>query len=276
MLVDILTLFPRMVEAPLEEGVIGRAMEEGVVTVRVRNVRDYARDRHRVTDDVPYGGGGGMVMKPEPLFAAVEHALSDSPGGARVILMSPQGRRFNAGEARDLAGCLHLVLVCGRYEGVDERVRQHLVTDEISIGDYVLTGGEIPALVVIDAVLRFVPGVVGSADAAARDSFSDGLLEGPHYTRPRCFRGMEVPEVLLSGDHERIRRWRRKESLRRTLLRRPDLLDSIERPPGLDRAERRGQGAPRRGRPGGGRCVEPASADARNPPYPCFALSPVL
>jgi tRNA (guanine37-N1)-methyltransferase len=193
------------------------------VEVKVHNIRDATTDRHHVTDDEPYGGGGGMVMKPEPIFAAVEGVLG-SPPGCPVILLTPQGRVFTQGVVQELAQHPHLALLCGRYEGVDERVREHLVTDQVSIGDYVLSGGELPALVVIDAVARLIPGVLGDPDGAWDDSHASGLLEYPHYTRPPEFRGWQVPEVLLSGDHGRIARWRREQALLRTWKHRPDLL----------------------------------------------------
>lgn len=223
--VDVLTIFPQMF-APLEHSMVGRARERGLLTVRLWDIREYADDRHRTVDDEPYGGGGGMVMKPEPIFRAYEaaRAASSVPIDA-VILMTPQGRTFTQEIAGELAAKKRLLLICGHYEGIDARVEEALVTDEISIGDYVLTGGELPAMVVIDAVARLIPGVLGCAHSAAADSFATGLLEHPHYTRPRAFRGMEVPPVLLSGDHEQVRRWRRKEALRRTLKRRPDLLE---------------------------------------------------
>jgi len=222
---DVLTLFPAIVNGPLHESILKRAIETGRLVVAVHNIRDYALDKHHVTDDVPYGGGGGMVMKPEPVFAAVQAALADaSPVRPPIILMTPQGRRFTQAVARELAQHERLVLICGRYEGVDERVREFLATDEISIGDYVLTGGELPALVVIDAVTRLLPGVLGDPGATLEDSHSDGLLEYPHYTRPPDFQGRAVPEVLLSGHHAQVERWRREASLRRTFERRPDLL----------------------------------------------------
>jgi tRNA (guanine37-N1)-methyltransferase len=223
---DIFTLFPSIFESPLQESILKRAIEAGLLDVRVHNIRDYATDKHHVTDDYPYGGGGGMVMKPEPIFAAVEGVLEignyQSP--IPVILLTPQGRLFNQEIARELARHERLALICGRYEGVDERVREHLATDEISIGDYVLTGGELVALVIVDAVSRLLPGVLGDASATAHDSHSGGLLEYPHYTRPPEFRGWTVPDVLLSGNHAEIDRWRRRQSLLRTLRRRPDLL----------------------------------------------------
>ena len=220
---DVFTLFPEVFEPYLQTSILQRALQRGLVEVKVHNIRDATTDRHHVTDDEPYGGGGGMVMKPEPIFAAVEGVLG-SPPGCPVILLTPQGRVFTQGVAQELAQHTHLALLCGRYEGVDERVREHLVTDQVSIGDYVLSGGELPALVVIDAVARLIPGVLGDPDGAWDDSHASGLLEYPHYTRPPEFRGWQVPEVLLSGDHGRIARWRREQALLRTWKRRPDLL----------------------------------------------------
>lgn len=219
---DILTLFPGLFAGVFEESIIKRAREAGLVTIALHNIRDYATGRHRITDDTPYGGGGGMIMKPEPIFAAVEAVLGHEP--APVILLTPQGRLFTHQVARELARERRLVLLCGRYEGVDERVRRHLVTDEISIGDYVLSGGEVPAMVLVDAVTRLLPGVLGDPGAPFEDSHADGLLEYPHYTRPPVFRGESVPEVLLSGHHAEIVRWRRRQALHRTWERRPDLL----------------------------------------------------
>ena len=232
---DILTIFPRMVEAALSEGVVARAREAGIVDVVVRDLRDYTDDRHRTVDDVPYGGGPGMVMKPAPIFAAVDAIRRTRGEPSAVVLMTPQGRRFTHAEAERLSRLERLVVICGRYEGVDERVADALVTDELSIGDYVLTGGELPALVVIDAVVRLVPGVVGDADSVAGDSFVRGLLDCPHYTRPAVFRDRAVPDVLLSGHHAEIERWRRQQRVRRTLERRPDLLDRAK----LDADEQR-------------------------------------
>ena len=220
---DVFTLFPEVFEPYLQTSILQRALQRGLVEVKVHNIRDATTDRHHVTDDEPYGGGGGMVMKPEPIFAAVEGVLG-SPPDCPVILLTPQGRVFTQGVAQELAQHPHLALLCGRYEGVDERVREHLVTDQVSIGDYVLSGGELPALVVIDAVARLIPGVLGDPDGAWDDSHASGLLEYPHYTRPPEFRGWQVPEVLLSGDHGRIARWRREQALLRTWKRRPDLL----------------------------------------------------
>jgi len=224
MIVDVVTIFPAMVEAALAEGVVGRARARGLVDIRVRDLRTWAADRHRTVDDVAYGGGPGMVMKPEPLFEAVEAIAAERGQPAAVVLMTPQGRRFSHAEAVRLSGLSPLVVICGRYEGVDERVTAALVTDELSIGDYVLTGGELPALVAIDAVVRLAPGVVGDAGSVAGDSFVRGLLDHPHYTRPAEFRGQRVPEVLVSGHHGEIEKWRARERVRRTRERRPDLL----------------------------------------------------
>lgn len=228
MRIHVFTLFPVMLEGYLQESILKRAQGAGLLTVSLHNIRDYATDKHHVTDDTPYGGGGGMVMKPEPIFAAVESVLqlqtSNSNSQTPIILLSPTGRLFNQSIARELAAHPALALLCGRYEGVDDRVRRRLATDEISVGDYVLTGGELPAMILIDAIARHVPGVLGQADAADADSFSTGLLEHPHYTRPADFRGWAVPEILQSGDHAQIARWRRQQSLRRTWQQRPDLL----------------------------------------------------
>jgi tRNA (guanine37-N1)-methyltransferase len=225
---DIFTLFPEMFSSPFDASIIRRACEAGRVTLAVHNIRDYATDKHHMTDDTPYGGGGGMVMKPEPIWNAVEGVLgfdpTDRSDAPPLILLTPQGRRFTQAVAHELATHERLLLICGRYEGIDERVRQHLVTDEISIGDYVLTGGEVPAMVVVDAVVRLIPGVLGDPGATADDSHASGLLEYPHYTRPAVYRGYPVPEVLLSGHHAEVDRWRRREALRRTRGRRPDLL----------------------------------------------------
>lgn len=226
MIADLITIFPAMIEAALAEGVIGRARTRGDLDIRVRDLREYADDRHRVVDDVPYGGGPGMVMKPEPLFRAVEAVTAERGRPAAVVLMTPQGRRLDHAEAVRLAALERFVVICGRYEGVDERVTEALVTDEISIGDYVLTGGELAALVLVDAVARLVPGVVGDAASVEGDSFVRGLLDHPHYTRPAEFRGMAVPDVLVSGHHGEIERWRRLERLRRTWVRRPELLEA--------------------------------------------------
>jgi tRNA (guanine37-N1)-methyltransferase len=222
MIFDILTLLPEVCAAYLKASILGRAQKAGLIEVRLTNIRDFAFDRHRTVDDAPYGGGNGMVMKVEPLVAALE-SLPGKPR-PRIVLMAPQGRPFNQALAAELAGLERLVIICGRYEGIDERVRQLAVDQEISLGDFVLSGGELPALAVVDAVSRLIPGVLGGECSAAADSFSDGLLEHPHYTRPPEFRGLTVPEVLTSGNHAAIERWRRKESLRRTLRKRPELL----------------------------------------------------
>jgi tRNA (guanine37-N1)-methyltransferase len=222
---DILTLFPDMFAGPFGESIIKRAVVNGLIDIRLHNIRDYAFDRHKTADDYPYGGGAGMVMKPEPLAACLETVRADRPG-ARVILTTPQGRPFNQALAEDLAREKELLIICGRYEGVDERVRELFVDDEISLGDFVLTGGEIAAMVLVDAVSRLIPGVLGCGESATDDSFSDGLLEYPQYTRPAEFRGLEVPGVLLSGNHQEIARWRRRMALQRTWLKRSDLLAS--------------------------------------------------
>ncbi len=224
---EVFTLLPEVFPPYLESSILQRARQRGLINVRVHNIRDYTHDKHHTTDDIPYGGGGGMVMKPEPVFEAVESILgreADCP----IILLTPQGRVFNQTIAQELSGHEKIALICGRYEGVDERIRKHLVTDEISIGDYVLTGGELPALILIDAISRLIPGVLGDPDGAMDDSHASGLLEYPHYTRPPEFRGESVPEVLLSGDHAKIAKWRREQSLLRTLERRPDLLEKAQ------------------------------------------------
>jgi tRNA (guanine37-N1)-methyltransferase len=226
---DILTLFPEMFDSPLDQSILKRAREHGLISIAIHNVRDYATDKHRITDDTPYGGGGGMVMKPEPIFHAVEAVLGDDlDGSVPVILLSPQGRLLTQKLAHGLAEHARILLICGRYEGVDERVREFLVDDEISVGDYVLTGGEIPAMIVVDAVSRLVPGVLGDPTATLKDSHSEGLLEHPQYTRPPIFRGHAIPEALLSGHHAEIALWRRRQALRRTYERRPDLLQKAE------------------------------------------------
>ncbi|MBI5565481.1 MAG: tRNA (guanosine(37)-N1)-methyltransferase TrmD [Chloroflexi bacterium] len=254
---DIFTLFPGIFEGPLRESMIKRAIDAGLLDVQLHNIRDYAAGKHQVTDDYPYGGGGGMVMKPEPVFAAVESILGirDEGSGIRdqgvpitdyqlpvtdnqspipIVLLTPQGRVFNQSIAYELAQHDRVALICGRYEGFDERIREHLATDEISIGDFVLTGGELVALVVLDAVIRLKPGALGDPEGASDDSHASGLLEYPHYTRPLEFRGWGVPEVLLSGDHAKVDRWRREQALRRTWLRRPDMLAAVE----LSKADR--------------------------------------
>mgnify|MGYP001432869715 FL=1 len=227
MRVDIFSLLPDVFPAYLSASILQRAGANGLLNVQVHDIRAWTTDRHHVTDDTPYGGGGGMVMKPEPVFAAVEGVLG-VPSPCPVILMTPQGRVFTQKIAMELAELPHLALLCGRYEGVDERIREHLVTDEISIGDFVLTGGELPALMVLDAVARFIPGVLGDPTGALDDSHASGLLEYPHYTRPPEFRGWGVPEVLLSGHHAEIEKWRRQQALHRTRLRRPDMLKRLE------------------------------------------------
>jgi len=224
---DVFTLLPEVFPPYLDSSILQRARQRGLIHVRVHNIRDWATDKHHVTDDIPYGGGGGMVMKVEPVFAAIESVLG-AGHNVPLILLTPQGRVFNQKVAQELAGHQHLAMLCGRYEGVDERIREHLVADEISIGDYVLTGGELPALILIDAVARLLPGVLGDPDGAADDSHATGLLEYPHYTRPPEFRGWGVPDILTSGDHAKIARWRREQSLRRTLKRRPDLIDKAK------------------------------------------------
>jgi len=236
---EVFTLLPEVFPPYLESSILQRARQRGLIDVRVHNIRDYTHDRHHTTDDTPYGGGGGMVMKPEPVFEALESVLgfrappqptpvADAHQGIPIILLTPQGRVLTQRIAEELAGHERMALVCGRYEGVDERIRTYLVTDEISIGDYVLTGGELPALILIDAVSRLIPGVLGDPTGAEDDSHSMGLLEYPHYTRPPEFRGWQVPEVLLSGDHGRIEKWRREQSLIRTFKRRPDILEKAD------------------------------------------------
>lgn len=233
MRIDIVSIFPEMF-APLSHSILKRARENGRLSVHVHSPRDFTTDKHKIVDDYPFGGGSGMVMKPEPLFAAVENIRLNSPETKpHVILMCPRGTTLTQAKVKELAEKSHLVFICGHYEGIDDRIREHIVDEEISIGDYVLTGGELPAMVVIDTVARLLPGVLGAEDAASSDSFYAGLLEYPHYTRPREFNGWEVPEILLSGDHGKIERWRRKESLRNTLVRRPDLLSQAN----LDKAD---------------------------------------
>jgi tRNA (guanine37-N1)-methyltransferase len=226
---DVFTLLPEVFPTYLDSSILQRARQRGLIDVHIHNIRDWATDKHHVTDDVPYGGGGGMVMKVEPLFAAVESICGPVPAEPDkptfpIILLTPQGRPFTQKIAVELAAHARLALICGRYEGVDERIRQHLVTDEISIGDYVLTGGELPALILIDALSRLLPGVLGDPTGPFDDSHAAGLLEYPHYTRPPEFRGWRVPDILLSGDHGKIEQWRRQQSLLRTLERRPDLM----------------------------------------------------
>jgi tRNA (guanine37-N1)-methyltransferase len=220
---DILTLFPNMFSSPFQESILGKAIQKGLMDLRIINIRDFALDKHQVVDDSPYGGGQGMVMKVEPIARAIEWARSEDPS-SWTIYLTPQGRPFNQEKARDLSSRSHLVLLCGRYEGVDERVREMFIDEEVSIGDYVLTGGELAAMVMIDAVSRLLPGVLGSDQSAEDDTFTNALLEYPQYTRPFDFRGSSVPEILLSGNHAAVSLWRRKEALRRTAVRRPDLL----------------------------------------------------
>jgi tRNA (guanine37-N1)-methyltransferase len=226
MRIDVLTLFPQMFDGLLNCSIIARARERGLVDIRVHDIRAYTHDKHNVVDDYPYGGGAGMVLKPEPIFEAVEAIKAElGPSTMPVILLSPQGRLFNQAIAKDLAGCEHLILICGHYEGVDERVAEYLATDEISIGDYLLSGGEIAAMAVTDCIVRLLPGVLGSEESLAEESHIGGLLEYPQYTRPETYRSWAVPSVLLSGDHGEVARWRRQQSLLRTAKRRPDLLE---------------------------------------------------
>jgi tRNA (guanine37-N1)-methyltransferase len=230
---DVFTLLPEVFPPYLESSILNRARQKGLIDVRVHNIRDYAHDKHHMTDDTPYGGGGGMVMKPEPVFEAVESVLGldtlqTQPVIIPVILLTPQGRVFSQRLAEELVRHERIALICGRYEGVDERISEHLVTDEISIGDYVLTGGELPALMVIDAVSRLIPGVLGDPTGAEDDSHSMGLLEYPHYTKPPEFRGAKVPDVLISGNHAKINKWRREQALTRTFNKRPDMLEKAE------------------------------------------------
>lgn len=231
MKVDVLTLFPEMFEGVFGSSILGKAQAKGLVSLNAVNFRDYANNKHHTVDDTPYGGGGGMVLKPDPIFAAVEDVVQQRGHEGkrpRIILMCPQGETFTQKKAEELVQEDHLIFICGHYEGYDERIREFLVTDELSIGDYVLTGGELPAMVAIDSIARLIPGVLGNETSAVTDSFSTGLLEYPHYTRPPEFRGMKVPDVLLSGHHSNIEAWRREQSLLRTLERRPDLLETAE------------------------------------------------
>jgi tRNA (guanine37-N1)-methyltransferase len=226
MRIDILTLFPEMFESPLSYSILKRAQEQGIVAIAITNIRDFATDKYRKVDDKPYGGGPGMVMMPGPLFDCFEHVEGLAPHRGRVILLTPQGTPFNQAKARELAREDRLILIAGRYEGFDERIRIGLGAEQISIGDYVLNGGELAAMVIIDAVVRLLPGALGDEDSAKTDSFSEGLLEYPQYTRPEVFRGMKVPDILLSGDHAKIAQWRREQSLERTRQWRPDLLQT--------------------------------------------------
>ncbi len=228
---DILTLFPQMFDSSLGSGIIKRAIDKKLVMINTHNIRDYTHDKHHTVDDYPYGGGAGMVLKPEPIFEAIESTkagISQEGGALPIILLTPQGRPFSQQIAEEFSGHDNMILICGHYEGVDERVREHLVTDEISIGDYVLSGGELAAMVVVDAVVRLLPGVLGSEASPLDDSHTTGLLEYPHYTRPVAYRGWTVPDVLLSGNHARIAKWRCEQSLRRTQKRRPELLDKAD------------------------------------------------
>jgi tRNA (guanine37-N1)-methyltransferase len=225
---DIVTIFPRMIEAALTEGILAKAIQREVLAVHARDLRDFTEDRHRTVDDVPYGGGPGMVLKPEPLFKAVDAIRADAGNPQAIVLVSPHGRPFSQAEAARLSALERIVILCGRYEGIDDRVRMNLATEELSIGDYVLSGGELPALVIIDAVARLIPGVVGDEDSVASDSFSRGLLDYPHYTRPAEFREWKVPDVLVSGHHGEIRKWRKRQALELTLMRRPELLADAE------------------------------------------------
>ena len=228
---EVFTLLPEVFPSYLESSILQRARQRGLIDVRVHNIREYTHDKHHTTDDTPYGGGGGMVMKPEPVFEAVESVLGLDPAQPPqfpVILLTPQGRVFTQRVAEELSRHERIALLCGRYEGVDERIREHLVTDEISIGDYVLTGGELPALIIIDAISRLISGVLGDPTGAEDDSHSMGLLEYPHYTKPSEFRGWKVPDILLSGDHAKIDKWRREQALTRTFNKRPDMLEKAE------------------------------------------------
>lgn len=227
MKIDVLSLFPSMFDGVFGESILKKAQEKNAVELNVVNFREYSTNKHQNVDDYPYGGGAGMVLTPQPIFDAVEK-LTETAKKPRVVLLCPQGERYTQAKAEELAAEEHLIFICGHYEGYDERIREHLVTDEISIGDYVLTGGELGAMVVIDSVVRLLPDVLGNNHSAVQDSHSTGLLEHPHYTRPADFRGLTVPEVLMSGNHKKIEQWRQKESLKRTLLRRPDMLEKME------------------------------------------------
>ncbi|MDB5052113.1 MAG: tRNA (guanine-N1)-methyltransferase [Bacilli bacterium] len=228
MRMDVLTLFPAMFDEVFAASILGKAKDKGIVSLNALNFREFANNKHNTVDDAPYGGGGGMVLKAEPIFTAVETLLTSDGAKPRIILLCPQGERYSQQKAEELAQESHLIFICGHYEGFDERIREHLVTDEISIGDYVLTGGELAAMVVIDSVARLLPGVLGNEMSAVTDSFSTGLLEYPHYTRPARFREWDVPDVLISGHHENVGKWRRQQSLRRTWERRPELLAQVK------------------------------------------------
>ncbi len=228
MKIDVLTIFPEMFSGVLGHSILKRAEETNAVTYNIVNFRDYADNKHQTVDDYPYGGGAGMVLKPQPIFDAVSDLTQQSSTKPKVILLCPQGERYDQKKAEELSKANHLIFICGHYEGYDERIREHIVTEEISIGDFVLTGGELGAMVIIDSVVRLLPGVLGNEESHIKDSFSTGLLEHPHYTRPADFRGMKVPDVLMSGNHRLIEEWRAKETLKRTYLRRPDLLEDFE------------------------------------------------
>jgi tRNA (guanine37-N1)-methyltransferase len=250
MLIDILTLFPEMFEGPFGSSIIRRAADHGVVTIRTHNLRDWTHDRHRTVDDMPFGGGPGMVLKPEPLFEAVDYLRTTS---TEIVLFTPNGELLRQAIVEELAACDHVILICGHYEGVDERVAEHLATRLISVGDYVLSGGELPAMLLTDAMVRLLPGALGCADSTREEAFSDGLLEYPQYTRPAVYRGLEVPEVVRSGNHQELARWKRSQALQRTLKRRPDLLT----PAAYDEIRRLGIRLP-----------EPADPEAGTPDEP--------
>lgn len=230
MKIDVLTLFPEMFDGVFNASILGKARDKGIVSLQAVNFRSYSKNKHQTVDDYPYGGGGGMVLQAEPVFEAVEALIkaNEPAGKPRVILMCPQGQPYSQKKAEELAKEEHLILICGHYEGYDERIREHLVTDELSVGDYVLTGGELPAMTIIDSVVRLLPGALGNASSAVTDSYSTGLLEYPHYTRPALFRDWSVPDVLVSGHHANVEIWRREQSLLRTLRRRPDMLSAAE------------------------------------------------
>ena len=229
MVIDVITIFPQMVEEIIKESILKRAQQKNIVKINIHNLRDFALDKHSIVDDYSYGGGAGMVLKPEPIFRAVEKIAGKKKRKRkpRIILLTPQGQTFNQAKAKELSQEQHLLFICGHYEGVDERVKENLITDEVSIGDYVLTGGELPAMVIIDSVVRILPGVLNKKESFENDSFYQGLLDYPHYTRPRRFRRKSVPALLLSGDHAQIRKWRRQKALKNTLNKRPDLLEKI-------------------------------------------------
>lgn len=229
MQIDVITIFPQMLEGIIKESILKRAQQKNIVKINIHNLRDFALDKHSIVDDYSYGGGAGMVLKPEPIFRAVEKIVGSKKGKrrARIILLTPQGQTFNQAKAKELSQEEHLLFICGHYEGVDERVKENLITDEISIGDYVLTGGELPAMVIIDSLVRILPGVLNKRESFENDSFYQGLLDYPHYTRPERFRGKSVPALLLSGDHSQIKKWRRQKAIKNTLEKRPDLLEKI-------------------------------------------------